>query len=76
MLASNATPFAAIAFEQKHRDGADMAVLAVRGQFHLSPDGSLRPSGARRLVLADEYAGDPHATPLLHPGDLIPFKPA
>jgi hypothetical protein len=76
MLAQNRTPFAALGFEQKHRDGADMAVLAVRGVFRLGPDGRLALASDQQLVLADEYEGDPHATPLLRVGDLIPFKPA
>ena len=33
----NHTPFSALAFSQFHRDGTDMAVLAVRGSFHLVP---------------------------------------
>jgi hypothetical protein len=76
MLSVNETPFAAIGFAQKHRDGTEMAVLAVRGQLRLAPDGSLAVTSPGELVLADEYAGDPHATPLLRVGDLIPFKPA
>ncbi|WP_437730043.1 DUF2169 family type VI secretion system accessory protein [Sorangium sp. So ce1335] len=76
MLASNATPFAALGFEQKHRDGMDMAVLAVRAEFLLSAEGRLSPAPDQALVLSDEYEGAPQATPLLRVGDLIPWKPA
>jgi hypothetical protein len=75
MLANNETPLAAIGFEQIHRDGEPMAVIAVRGTFDLSPDGELTLSKRQELVLADEYEGHPHKTPLLRAGDLIPFKP-
>lgn len=76
MLGRNSTPFAAIGFEQAHRDGQDMGVLAVRGRYHLDEDGHLSLAPDQDLVLVDEYEGDPHKTPLLKAADLIPFKPA
>ncbi|MBP0583239.1 DUF2169 domain-containing protein [Labrys sp. LIt4] len=76
MLGKNSTPFAAIAFEQMHRDGDNMAVVAVRGSYELSADGELNIGPSQAVVLADEYEGDPHTTPLLRVSDLIPFKPA
>jgi len=75
MLARNQTPFAAIGFEQIHRDGPPMAVVSVRGCFNLYPDGKLEVIPKPPLVLADEYDGHPHNTPLLRASDLIPFKP-
>ncbi|XXT19586.1 DUF2169 domain-containing protein [Sorangium sp. So ce429] len=76
MLTSNITPFAALGFEQKHRDGDAMAVVAARGTLLLSPEGRLSIAPDQPLILADEYEGDPHATPMLRVGLLIPFKPA
>lgn len=75
MLARNDTPFAALAFEQVHRDGYSMAVIVARGIYALSKSGELTLAGEQKLVLADEYEGDPHETPLVRVGDLIPFKP-
>jgi hypothetical protein len=75
MLADNQTPFAAIGFEQRHRDGAAMAVIAVRGGFFLTYERRLHRASHQRIVLADEYAGDPHRTPLLVVTDVIPWKP-
>lgn len=76
MLRDNNTPFAALGFEQWHRDGATMAVCAVRVDLELAEDGSARLADAQEVVLADVFEGDPHSTPLLMPGDLVPFKPA
>jgi hypothetical protein len=76
MLGQNSTPFAAIGFEQGHRNGSDMAVIAVRGRFNRQPDGSLEAAEAQDIVLVDQYAGDPQASPLVKAGDLVPFKPA
>ena len=75
MLGTNDTPFAAIGFEQAHRDGVDMGVLAVRGSYELSPDGMLSLANDQAIVLVDEYEGDPHKTPLLRASNLVPFKP-
>lgn len=76
MLGYNDTPFAAIGFEQRHRNGDPMAVVAVRGSYELSPDGSLALATKQGLVLSDTYQGDPFTTPLVRVSDLIPFKPA
>lgn len=76
MLGSNTTSFAAIGFEQAHRDGQDMGVLAVRGRYHIASDGSLTLAPEQELVLVDEYEGDPHRTPMVRAADLIPFKSA
>src|ERR1700685_3114728 len=76
MLGKNNTPFAAIAFEQMHRDGDRMAVIAVRGRFELSADGRLAVAAKQEIVLADENEGDPLKTALVKVSDLVPFKPA
>lgn len=75
MLGNNDTPFAAIGFEQAHRDGSDMAVVAVRGSFEIQKDGQLSPAAEHAMVLIDEYEGHPHSTPLVKQADLIPYKP-
>jgi len=75
MLGENATPFRAIAFEHRHRDGRPMGVIAVRGAYDLFPDGTLQPSQKQEIILSDEYEGNPLKTPLLRASDIIPFKP-
>jgi hypothetical protein len=76
MLGKNNTPFAAIAFEQMHRDGDRMAVIAVRGRYKLSADGRLAIAAKQEIVLADEYQGDPPKAALTKVSDLTPFRPA
>ena len=76
MLIQNDTPFAAMGFGQLHRDGHPMAVICVRATFNLMPDGALVPANSQEIVLSDVYEGDPHRTPLIRVGDLIPYKPA
>ena len=76
MLIQNDTPFAAMGFGQLHRDGTPMAVICVRATFDLMPDGALVPANKQEIVLTDVYEGDPHRTPLIRVGDLIPYKPA
>lgn len=75
MLAENSTPFAAIAFEQVHRDGEPMGVITCRAIYDLYDDGHLALNGQQKLILADEYKGPPQTNGLLRVGDLIPFKP-
>jgi hypothetical protein len=74
MLRDNETPFAAIGFEQIHRDKRAMAVAAARACYLLSPDGSLALAPKQELALSDVYEGSPHTTPLLKASDLVPFK--
>lgn len=74
MLGRNDTPFAAICFQQLHRNGNDMAVAAVRGSYLL--DGDMQLDKDQNVLLVDEYEGEPQSSPLLKPADLIPFKPA
>ena len=73
----NNTPFEALAFHQIHKNGDEMAVLALRGTFHFVPGEPLvlaaRPEG---LALSDRYQGDPHKTPLIRTCDVVPYKPA
>jgi hypothetical protein len=76
MLGKNNTPFAAIAFEQMHRDGDRMAVIAVRGRYKLSADGRLAIAAKQEIVLADEYQGDPPKAALTKVSDITPFRPA
>lgn len=76
MLGRNTTQFAAIGFEQAHRDGDDMGVLAVRGRYSIGGDGMLSLLPDQDLVLVDEYVGDPHKTPMIRSADLVAFKPA
>jgi hypothetical protein len=75
MLGANNTPFSAIGFQQIHRNGSDMAVIAVRAAFGLKQN-VLQIDDVQSIILVDEYGGDPQSTPLLRVSDLIPFKPA
>lgn len=73
----NRTPFSALAFSQFHRDGTDMAVLAVRGSFHIVPNAPLVLAPRQdELELADRYQGDPVDGLLVRTCDIVPFKPA
>lgn len=75
MLHNNNTPLAAIGFEQWHPNGASMAVISARGRIRIEGDGSQYFEDSTDLVLADEFAGDPHKTSMVRCNDLIPFKP-
>ena len=75
MLLRNDTPLAAIGFDDLHRDGAVMAVVAVRASYALTEAGALRLSERQAIALSDVYAGDPHRTPLLRANDLVGYRP-
>ena len=75
MLDKNTTGFAALGFEQIHRDGTPMGVIAVRGSFELDESGKLAVRSKQELVLEDIFEDDAHKTPLLACSDLVPFKP-
>lgn len=73
----NRTPFFALAFSQFHKDGTDMAVMAVRGSFHIVPNAPLVLAPRQdELELADRYRGDPADGLLIRTCDIVPFKPA
>jgi hypothetical protein len=75
MRTSNSTLYAAIGFEQWHRDGTTMACVAARAEMIFGEDGKIRLADKKEIILADEFAGDPQKTPLIRPSDLTPFKP-
>ncbi len=75
MLHDNNTPYAAIGFEQWHRDGQTMACIAVRAEMVFGDEGKVRLAEKQDIVLMDEFDGDPQKTPLIRPNDLVPFKP-
>lgn len=73
----NRTPFSALAFSQFHSDGTDMAVLAVRGSFHVVPNAPLVLAPRQdELELADRYEGDAANGLLVRTCDIVPFRPA
>ncbi len=76
MLTGNDTPYAAIGFGKLHRDGHEMAVLAVRGSYRLAAGAGLQLKNDQEIALSDVYEGDPQTTPLVRVGDLIAYKPA
>lgn len=75
MLNINDTPFAAVGFEQLHRDGQRMAVVALRAGYDLYPDGTIEKAARQDLCLADIYDGPPQIAPLVRVSDLVPFRP-
>ncbi len=75
MLLRNDTPLAAIGFDDLHRDGAVMAVVAVRASYALTAEGALRLYERQAIALSDVYEGDPHRTPLLRANDLVGYRP-
>lgn len=52
-----------------------MAVVTVRARVRVEPDGLQYLEPNCDLVLADEFAGDPHKSDMIACNDLIPFKP-
>lgn len=75
MLTKNETPFAALAFEQYHRDGMLMGVITCRARYHLDEHGKLHLAGNQKPVLSDEYAAAPQDSGLTRTTDLIAYKP-
>ncbi len=57
MLLRNDTPLAAIGFDDLHRDGAVMAVVAVRASYALTAEGALRLYERQAIALSDVYEG-------------------
>ncbi len=57
MLHSNNTPFSALGFEQTHRDGPVMAVIAVRGAFVFADSGHIVLAEKQAMVLGEEFDG-------------------
>lgn len=76
MLHENATPFAALGFEQWHRDGPTMGVVTVRGRYILSEDDRLCLADDQQIVFGDEYQGGPSSGCLVRTGDIVPHKPS
>jgi hypothetical protein len=75
MIGDNNTPFGAIGFEQMHRDGRRMAVVAARVSYALTIDGRLERIEGAELALSDTYDGPPATSPLIVASDLVPFRP-
>lgn len=76
MKLTNRTPLKAFAFRQFDTEGGLDCVVAVRGTFVHAQDAAMglgRPQ--EPFQWEDLYEGDPHTTPLLRQGDLVPGKP-
>lgn len=71
----NPTPLPGLAFRQFDQNGDLDCVVTLRGTFEHVQDGT---AGWRAdqmpLQWQDAYDGDPHSTPMLHQGDLVPEK--
>lgn len=75
MIGKNESPFSAIGFEQVHRDGQRMAVVAARVRYKLTSSGRLTRDNTDALVLSDTYEHASANSPLLRVSDLVPFRP-
>ncbi|MEM7497551.1 MAG: DUF2169 domain-containing protein [Pseudomonadota bacterium] len=76
MKLRNLTPLPAFAFRQFDKAGALDCVVALRATCeHVQGSTAAFRSVQEPFLWEDVYEGDPHATPLLHQGDLVPGKP-
>lgn len=71
----NPTPMPGLAFRQFDQKGDLDCVVTLRGTFEHVQDGAARWCEEQMpLQWQDAYEGDPHETPMLHQGDLVPEK--
>lgn len=71
----NPTPLPGLAFRQFDQKGDLDCVVTLRGTFEHVQGGRARWCDDQMpLQWQDAYEGDPHQTPLLHQGDLVPEK--
>ena len=71
----NPTPMPGLAFRQFDQNGDLDCVVTLRGTFEHVQDGTASWCEEQMpLQWQDAYGGDPHETPLLHQGDLVPEK--
>ena len=71
----NPTPMPGLAFRQFDQQGDLDCVVTLRGTFEHMQDGTACWCDEQMpLQWQDAYEGDPHETPLLHQGDLVPEK--
>ena len=71
----NPTPMPGLAFRQFDQNGDLDCVVTLRGTFEHVQDGTASWCEEQMpLQWQDAYEGDPHETPLLHQGDLVPEK--
>jgi hypothetical protein len=76
MRLDNQTPLEAMAFRQFAADGSLDCVVSVRGTFLHEQDAPLALAQEQvPFQFEDVYAGDPHTSPMLMQGDLVPNKP-
>jgi len=72
----NPTPLPGLAFRQFDQNGELDCVVTLRGTFEHVQDGPARWRDQQMpLQWQDAYEDDPHLTPMLHQGDLVPEKP-
>ena len=72
----NPLPFPSLIFQGFDAQQRLCEILVVRGTFHLSKDGLLKPAAEQSpLVETDEYFGEMHRSSLRQESDLVPFKP-
>lgn len=72
----NHTPFSAERSWVRDKNGAEVWLVAVRGTFNISPDGTLDIAEKQSDVcLAPQYCGEPGQSSLLYESDLLHTKP-
>lgn len=73
----NHTPYAAERCFARDRDGAELWVVAVKGTFHILPDGSTRLAEPQEEVCKiPRFRGEPGRSSLVYEGELVPDKQA
>jgi hypothetical protein len=77
MYVNNKTPFEFIALPGYDKEGREVLTNIIKGTFSISPSRSLKiPDKPVPITMADEYWGEPGASPLKYESDLAVFKPA
>jgi hypothetical protein len=79
MQIANQTPFKAMAVPGYDKECREIVTVVVKGTFRLAGGRRVEvaePEEQADIVMADEYHGEPGASPVKCESDLAPFKPA
>jgi len=72
----NNTPYAAERSWVRDKDGSEVWLVAVKGTFLISPDGStMLAEKQEEALLVPKYTGEPGQSSLLYESDLVRTKP-
>jgi hypothetical protein len=70
----NETPYPAFGFDTELYDSNEYYSLALKATFEISTQGLSVLEEQPSLNMSDRYAGEPGASSLLQPSDLVPFR--